>query len=310
MFPFFNKKKIRKITKRKKLNTFLRNNYNNDIKRKKISELKNKIIDIQKNQTIGFPKIEKIFPNPTLRNNKKILTINDKNSNNSKIKNISQDICSKFFYKNKKFKYIHIISNKFPTNINTNNNTLIKLFEEKQTQTEEKFFVFHWTYFFGLYKILTANVSQKRINIAYPLLIKYDNRIDFIKNSKYKSTATMVSTSFNKIKLNLKENSIGRNDKKIKYIFKSEDEKNNFINKLIIKNDFTKILMSDNNVANTSRINNSKNKIKIKDKDKEKDKEHSLQKVIASFGNDCTFMKKEEYLKKYLDDENRINSYK
>ncbi len=120
----------------------------------------------------------------------------------------------------------------------------------------------------------------------------------------------MVSTSLNKIKLNLKENSIGRNDKKIKYIFKSEDEKNNFINKLIIKNDFTKILMSDNNVANTSRINNSKNKIKIKDKDKEKDKEHSLQKVIASFGNDCTFMKKEEYLKKYLDDENRINSYK
>ena len=172
------------------------------IKRKKISELKNKIIDIQKNQTIGFPKIEKIFPNPTLRNNKKILTINDKNSNNTKIKNISQDICSKFFYKNKKFKYIHIISNKFPTNINTNNNTLIKLFEEKQTQTEEKFFVFHWTYFFGLYKILTANVSQKRINIAYPLLIKYDNRIDFIKNSKYKSTATMVSTSLDKIKLN------------------------------------------------------------------------------------------------------------
>ena len=310
LFPFFNKKKIRKITKRKKLNTFLRNNYNNDIKRKKISELKNKIIDIQKNQTIGFPKIEKIFPNPTLRNNKKILTINDKNSNNTKIKNISQDICSKFFYKNKKFKYIHIINNKFPTNINTNNNTLIKLFEEKQTQTEEKFFVFHWTYFFGLYKILTTNVSQKRINIAYPLLIKYDNRIDVIKNSKYKSTSTMVSTSLNKIKLNLKENSIGRNDKKIKYIFKSEDEKNNFINKLIIKNDFTKILMSDNNVANTSRINNSKNKIKIKDKDKEKDKEHSLQKVIASFGNDCTFMKKEEYLKKYLDDENRINSYK
>ena len=207
------------------------------------------------------------------------------------------------FYKNKKFKYIHIVNNKFQTNINTNNSTLIKLFEEKQTQTEEKFFVLHWTYFFGLYKILTANLSQKRINIAYPLLIKYDNRVD---STKFKSTATMVSSSLNKIKINLKENSLGRNDKKIKYVFNSENEKTNYINKLIIKNDFTKILISDNNAINSSRFNNSKNKIKIK----EKDKEHSIQKVIASFGTDCTYMKKDEYLKKYLDDENRINSYK
>ena len=305
LFPFFNKKKIRKITKRKKLNTFLKNNINNNniIKSKRISELKNRIIDIQKNQTIGFPKIEKISPTPTLRNNKKILTVNAIINNNIKVKNINEAVCSKFFYKNKKFKYIHIANNKFQTNINTNNSTLIKLFEEKQTQTEEKFFVLHWTYFFGLYKILTANLSQKRINIAYPLLIKYDNRVD---STKFKSTATMVSSSLNKIKINLKENSLGRNDKKIKYVFNSENEKTNYINKLIIKNDFTKILISDNNAINSSRFNNSKNKIKIK----EKDKEHSIQKVIASFGTDCTYMKKDEYLKKYLDDENRINSYK
>ena len=48
----------------------------------------------------------------------------------------------------------------------------------------------------------------------------------------------MVSSSLNKIKINLKENKLGRNDKKIKYIFSSDYEKTNYNKKIIIKNDF------------------------------------------------------------------------
>ena len=195
LFPIFTKKKIRKITKRKKLNTFLRNNnYNNNnaIKREKIIELKNKIIDVQKNQAIGLPTIEKNSPLPTLRNNKKILTVNNIINNNIKIKNKNEDVSPKYFYKNKKYKYFKILDNKLNINITTNSNTKIKTFEEKETQTEEKFFLSHWSYFFGLYKILTANFEKQKITFDCPLLIKYD-QVEYLKKSKLKSTATMVS---------------------------------------------------------------------------------------------------------------------
>ena len=301
LFSFYTKKKITKRTKRKKLNTFLRNN-NNFFKRKKLGELKRGLKDVQKNQTIGFPKLEKNSPITTIRNSKKILTVNNENNTSLKIKNLREEIASKFFYKNKKLKNFQTLNNKINTSIITNSNTLIKIFEDKETQTEEKFFLFHWSYFFGVYKIMTAKFEKEKVSIAYPLLIKYDC-LDYLKKQKQKTIITMANNSLNKIKINLKENKLRRNDKKIKYILKSDYERIKYINKLIIKNDLRKTFISDkNNTINSYRITNIKNKVKSKD--------HSSQKNVNSFVSGQIVMKKDEYLKQYLNLDNRINSYK
>ena len=130
--------------------------------------LKGKILEINKNQSIGFPKIEKNHsPTPTLNRAKKNLTINStttNNNNNIKTSIINEETTSKFLYKNKKFKFNQIINNKFTIGIPTNINTVIKTYEDKETQTEEKFFMFHWTYFFGLYKIISPNLDQKKLH--------------------------------------------------------------------------------------------------------------------------------------------------
>ena len=301
LFPFFYKRKTIKIIKRKKMNSFLKNK-NNFIKKKRITKLYNKFLDLQKNSTVLFPKVEKKFVPPTHKNNNNILIVNSLVNNNMKQRNLNEGICSKLSFKNKKLKFLEILKNKFNTNITASINTIIKSFEDKETQTEERFFSVHWSYFFGIYKILSANYDKKKYTIAYPLLIKYD-RIDYLKKSKFKSTATMVSSALNKIKMNIKENNknnTGRNDKHIQYVFNSDYDKTNYMNSLIIKNDYQKILISDNDL-NTDRIVNLKNKIKHKEK--------SVPKIILSFVSSSTSMKKDDYLRKYLNDESRINCY-
>ena len=310
LFDFFNKRKIRKITKRKKFNSFLRNNNNNFFKKKHFSELKSKILEINKNQSIGFPKIEKNHsPTPTLNRAKKNLTINSTTTNNNNIKTaiINEETTSKFLYKNKKFKFNQIINNKFTIGIPSNINTVIKTYEDKETQTEEKFFMFHWTYFFGLYKIISPNLDQKKITLGSPILsplLLKNEKIDFVKKSKLKSVGTMMPSSLNKIKISLNNNNHNtkkEKDKNIRYIYNSDFEKVKYLNSLIIKNDYRKIFINGNNRFNTNRINNLKNKmrnIKI---------ENSRKKIVKSFISSFPIMKDDEYLKKYLNDENRIN---
>ena len=303
LLPFYYKKKIIKTKKRRKINAFLRNG-NNSIKRKRISKLKEKLLNIQRDQTIAFPKLEKKSPITTFRNIKEILTINNTTNstinNNTKRKNINEDISSKYLYKHKKYKYLQIFNKKYNTNFSiTTTKTIIKSFEEKETQTEEKFFSFHWSYFLGIYKIITPCLEKKQLSIIYPLLVKYD-QVDYLKQSKLKSTSTMISSTFNKIKLNLKENNKninGRNNKYIKYIYKSENEKSNYINSLLLKNDYRKIFWSENNGLNSGKSTSIKNKLK--------NRENHIHKIISSFVSNCTAMKKDDYLKNYLDEETR-----
>ena len=310
LFDFFNKRKIRKITKRKKFNSFLRNNNNNFFKKKHFSELKSKILEINKNQSIGFPKIEKNHsPTPTLNRAKKNLTINSTTTNNNNIKTaiINEETTSKFLYKNKKFKFNQIINNKFTIGIPSNINTVIKTYEDKETQTEEKFFMFHWTYFFGLYKIISPNLDQKKITLGSPILsplLLKNEKIDFVKKSKLKSVGTMMPSSLNKIKISLNNNNHNtkkEKDKNIRYIYNSDFEKVKYLNSLIIKNDYRKIFINGNNRFNTNRINNLKNKMR------NINIENSRKKIVKSFISSFPIMKDDEYLKKYLNDENRIN---
>ena len=167
--------------------------------------------------------------------------------------------------------------------------------------------MFHWTYFFGLYKIISPNLDQKKITLGSPILsplLLKNEKIDFVKKSKLKSVGTMMPSSLNKIKISLNNNNHNtkkEKDKNIRYIYNSDFEKVKYLNSLIIKNDYRKIFINGNNRFNTNRINNLKNKMR------NINIENSRKKIVKSFISSFPIMKDDEYLKKYLNDENRIN---
>ena len=283
LFSIFRKKKI---IKRKRLDNFLRNNYY--FKKSKISTLKSKIFRDSEMKTSPHNKINNISLNNTIKNNKKNITINN-TSNSIKINknNNFYETPSRLLYKNKKFKYGNIL-NKF--------NIYLKNYDEKHTQTEEIFFTLHWTNFIGEYKILTAQIDFDKIKLGFPLLVKF-NRDAFFRNLK--SKATMVST-FQRLKINQQNNS-GRNAKNIKYIFNSNFEKAeriNSLNALVIKNDYKKIIINEEN----DKRKKSKRNVHIKLK---KNNDNFFQSIVSSFVSSFTGMKKNDYLQRYLSNENR-----
>ena len=203
---------------------------------------------------------------------------------------------------------LYPIINRYSDTTNINN-TIFKSYEEKQTQTEEKFFVYHWTYFFGLYKILTANYETKKITIGFPLLLKYD-RLNYFKKVKLKSTGTNVTSPPKKISIKDNDkNKTGRNNNMVKYIFKSAEEKTCYMDSVIIKNDYQKI---NKNIIENKNTNEKKdlshNKI-VNLKNKIKNRQNSIQTIISSFVSGCTSMKKTDFLRNYLNDEYRITGY-
>ena len=302
LFSFFNKKKIKK----KKINATLRNH--KFFKRSLIAKLKSKILDNEKSKTTAYPKASENFKPSTIRTNHKILTVNNtisNNINNINMKNSINELSTRTKNKNSN---LYPIINRYSDTTNINN-TIFKSYEEKQTQTEEKFFVYHWTYFFGLYKILTANYEAKKKTIGFPLLLKYD-RLNYFKKIKLKSTGTNVTSPPKKLSIKDNDkNKTGRNNNMVKYIFKSAEEKTCYMDSVIIKNDYQKI---NTNIIENKNTNEKKdlshNKI-VNLKNKIKNRQNSIQTIISSFVSGCTSMKKTDFLRNYLNDEYRITGY-
>ena len=295
LLPFFKKKKNFKKTK-KNFSTF-KNYY---IKKNQISIIKrnnnnnNNNILTPQTKVSSFPKIE---TNQTIvsKNNNKILTINQILYNNLKKQNIN--LSNKFLYKNK-------LRKNSPLSItNTNKNSInLKIIsrEDKQTQTEEKFFNLHWSTFFGIYKILSYKYEDKNVDESFSI-ITLDRRF---RNNKNKIPPSNL-TSFN---YNIKEykndsdqiymNS--RNKANINKYFNSDYYDKNIY--------YTKYVKKDNHKISYSSEERIKEK-NIKFKNKIKDKGNSIQKVIKSFISNITNLSKNDFLKKYLNNEDRMGSY-
>ena len=287
LLPFFKKKKNFRKTK-KNFSTF-KNYY---IKKNQISIIKrnnnnNNNILTPQTKVSSFPKIE---TNQTIvsKNNNKILTINQILYNNLKKQNIN--LSNKFLYKNK-------LRKNSPLSItNTNKNSInLKIIsrEDKQTQTEEKFFNLHWSTFFGIYKILSYKYEDKNVDESFSI-ITLDRRF---RNNKNKIPPSNL-TSFN---YNIKEyKNDSRNKANINKYFNSDYYDKNIY--------YTKYVKKDNHKISYSSEERIKEK-NIKFKNKIKDKGNSIQKVIKSFISNITNLSKNDFLKKYLNNEDRMGSY-
>ena len=283
LFPFFNK---RKIITNKKLNNIIRNT--NLIKGKRILKLKRKVYDGQKNQTLGVQKMEKNAQISMLGNYKKILTFNTINNNTNRI---NDNTSSEIIYKNKLLKFYQI--NKI--NTSGNNNTILTLYEEKQTQTEQKFFILHWTKFIGIYKIISSDkIIDKRNPIGLPLLCKY-SEINCCKNNKLKSSSTMVSASllnifFQENKKNKNNNSlnkVGRNDNKLRYKFHSCHDNTNYFSSLVIQN-YQKMNKKDKSNEKDNKKNGNNSYAYSSNSNRfEGMKKISMKKIISNFVSGC-----------------------
>ena len=297
--PFFKKKKNFKKAK-KNLNNF--KNYH-VIKKNQISLIKNSNNALTpQNKLSSFPKIDS---NQTIvaKNNSKILTINHILYNSLKKQNIN--LSNKFLYKNRLRKY----SPSFNNNTNKNSmNLLVISKEDKQTQTEEKFFKCHWSTFFGIYKILSYKYENKKAEESFSLISieKKINQNNFRNNNinnnkKAFSTLTSFTHSIKELKNDSEQLFMhSRNNNQNKKLFNSDYyDKNNYLTKYA-KKDNQKISHSseervkENNIKLKNRINNKGN---------------SIQKVIKSFISNITNLNKNDFLKRYLSNEDRIGSY-
>ena len=295
LLPFFKKKKS---IKKSKKNINLKNFH--IIKKNHMSLIKNNNIQRSQHKMSSFPKIDS---NQTLitKNNNNILTINHILYNNLRKQKIN--LSNKFLYKNRIRKYspLIIIKNKSNTNINT------KKTVDKQTQTEEKFFIMHWSAFFGIYKILTSKYDDKKSDESFSFM---ENKFHKNKNIRINPFNNILSpsaiTSFNRNHKDNKNDSdqnhiYSRNNQKVKKIFNSDYyEKNNYLTKYIKKD------IQQSSYSSEQRIKEQNN---IKIKHKIKDKGNSIQKVITSFISNITNFNKNDFLKRYLSNEDRITGY-
>ena len=284
LLPFFKKKKTARKNK-KNVSTF-RHYYI-----KKTSIIKNNNFQTPQNKIINFPKIDNSQTLVT-RNAKKILTINHILYNNLQKQNIN--LSNKFLYKNKIRKYSPLIIN----NNNSNNQSVST--EDKQTQTEEKFFKLHWSNFFGIYKILSPKYDEKKVDESFSLNFERNNNNYRNNNKKFPSTLTSYSRQS-------KEN---KNDSEIIYInYRNNAKVNQMYNFDFYDNNnyLTKYLKKDNHKYSYSSEQRIKEQnLKIKDK---RGVGNSIQKVIKSFISNITNLNKNDFLKKYLSNEDRLNQY-
>ena len=310
LFPFFKKKKS---FRRKKLKSIDRQG--SLIKERRIFKLKHKIYDGQKNQTLAVQKSEKQVSYSMLGNFKTILTVNAINNNSNKKKETNS---SEILIKNRLLKFYRISK----ININSNS-TVLKIYEEKQTQTEEKFFMFNWKKFIGIYKIVTAKITDnRRISLGFPLLLKHYQIKYKKKKSSLKSSGSIISTSLQNIilkdnqkyKNNNSITKIGRNESQLNGIFHSYYDKTDYIKSIIIKNEYNKLNNEDkNNQIKTEKDNKiilvNENYIQgsISNRiDNNKKRTSSMKKLVTRFVSGNKNIKKNDFLNKYLVDEKRI----
>ena len=154
LLPFFKKRKNVKKTKKnlsnfKNFHLFKKNSNNT---------LKNNDQPVQSNKLSSFPKIDN--SQATISKSSKIVTINRIVYSNLKRQSINSS--NKFLYKNRIKKYSPLLINNINSRKNRNCERINK--EDKQTQTEEKFFKLHWSTFFGIYKIISVRYEDKKVN--------------------------------------------------------------------------------------------------------------------------------------------------
>ena len=282
LLPFFKKKKNVKKNK-KNISTF---KFSQIIKKNQINIIKNNNNQTPQNKVTNFPKIENSQALIS-RNGNKIMTINQ-----LLYKNIQkQSISNKFLYKNKIRKFSP------PLSINNNTNIHSIITEDKQTQTEEKFFKLHWSNFFGIYKIMSSKYDEKREDKSFSLLsfeTKYKE--NNLRNNDKKFPSTL--TSFNRQSKNDSEiiYTNSRNKANVKKMYNSDDNKNYL----------TKYIKNDNNKYSYSSEQRIKEQKKINYK---KERGNSIQKVIKSFISNITSLNKNDFLKRYLNNEDRLYQY-
>ena len=297
LLPFFKKrknykKKSRKINMLKNFHILKKNN---------INVLNNINIQPQTNKVGSFPKIDN---NPTLiRKNSKIISMNNLLFNNLQKQNVN--LSNRFLHKNRNNKYSPLSIN----NINNNKNSIIGIItmEDKETQTEEHFFKFHWSNFFGIYKIMSAKYEDKKTNESFSFLCfeKHINRNNIFRNSNLKFPTTL--TSFNLLPSEKKNESQqiylpSRNNNKLLLSKRTDNVENNMY--------LTKYIKKEHNFSySCEQIIRGNNNNNVHSKDKMKNKGKSIQKVIKSFISNITNLSKNDFLKRYLNNEDRINEY-
>ena len=297
LLPFFKKRKNIKKTKKNFSNfkKFLL------IKKNSNNALKNNNQPVQSNKLSSFPKIDN--SQATISKSSKIVTINHIVYSNLKKQSINSS--NKFLYKNRIKKYSPLLLNNINSNKNSNCERITK--EDKQTQTEEKFFKLHWSTFFGIYKIMSARYEDKKVNESFSFIslerkINQNNNLRNI-NSQFPSSLT----SFNHLSNDKKNESQqiyiqSRNNLNIKKNYYSDyNEKNNYLTKYIKRNNQKYSYNSEKRVKEKDYTIKENNKIKEKGK--------SIQKVIKSFISNITSLNKNDFLKRYLSNEERINEY-
>ena len=209
------------------------------------------------------------------------------------------NLSNKFLYKNRIRKYSPLnYSNK--NNINTNTNIKI----DKQTQTEDKFFKFHWSIFFGIYKILSPKYENKKKDDNLSLMIierNFRNNISINNNIKSPSTYTSFNSNIKEYKNDSEKYIINRNNSKVKNFLNSDFyDKNNYLTKYIKKDNQKLSYSTDQRIKENNKKNNN---------NKNKEKGNSIQKVIRSFISNITNIKNNDFLKRYLNNEDRIGQY-
>ena len=263
--------------------------------------LKNNDQPVQSNKLSSFPKIDN--SQATISKSSKIVTINRIVYSNLKRQSINSS--NKFLYKNRIKKYSPLLINNINSRKNRNCERINK--EDKQTQTEEKFFKLHWSTFFGIYKIISVRYEDKKVNESFSFinLERKTNQNNNLRNINSQFPSSL--TSFNHLSNDKKNESQqiymqSRNNLNIKKNYYSDySEKNNYLTKYIKKNNQKYSYNSEKRIKEKDYIIKENNKIKEKGK--------SIQKVIKSFISNITSLNKNDFLKRYLKNEEGIKEY-
>ena len=251
LLPFCKKKKISRKSKKNK-STF---KYYSLIKNKQLSLIKSNKALNHENRITNFPKIDS---NQTIitKINNKILTVNHILYNNIQKQNIN--LSNKCLYGNK--------ANRFSYNACKNIRKIKPINkEDKQTQIEEKFFKFHWSTFFGIYKILSPKFDDKKMDESFTLIaferkLKNNNLRNISNNfycTKFLSTIASFNCNIKENKNNSKQIFNNSSNSKVNKLFKSEYYELN-LTKFIKKNNKKIAYSSDERINQKNYIKNKK----------------------------------------------------
>ena len=293
LLPFFKK---RKNFKKKYKNISMLKNLN-ILKKSPINSLKNNNVPVHQNKVSSFPKIDN-NNQTSINKNSKILNVNHLLINNLRKQNIN--FSNRLVYKNRNNKIIPLSIN----NLNSNKHSIIVTIkmEDKQTQTEDKFFKLHWSTFLGTYKIISAKYEEKK-NDSFSFLCfeKQTYRNNLFRNSNNNIPLTL--TSFNHFSCDKKNESQqmskrSLNNNNIVFSKKIDvHDRNSYLTKYNKRNHNFSYSCEQIIKENNKRNNNKDNKNK------------SIQKVIKSFISNITTLSKNDFLQRYLNNEDRINEY-